>query len=267
MPVRPLIHFESPATESLLRQNGLGTLDAIFTHRSSAQLRHVGRAVSKVELRDADAGGQIVTVYVKLSWGRRRWWPRMADLRTGQIFKSIAVREWEGLAVFEGLGLRTPQRLAILEEGLLWKRSALIVKEVPPAASVSDMILDGTWLELPPSDRTAILEEFGRTLRLIHDSGWAWRSVSTRHVFPQRNPRGGWELWLIDCEGVHRAGSRALLSRDFRRFLRALRHDRADAETVKMMETIGERLSAPGTWGAVKTRPDAQQVGDLKRSA
>lgn len=256
MPVRPLIHFESPTTESLLRQNGLGTLDAIFTRRSAAQLRHVGRAVSKVQLHDAD--GKIVTAYVKLSWGRRRWWPRMADLRTGQVFKSLAVREWEGLAVFERLGLQVPQRLAILEEGLLWKRSALIVKAVPPAASLSDMILDGSWLLLSRTDRALILEEFGRTLCLIHDSGWAWRSISTRHVFPQQNARG-WELWLIDCEGVHRAGSPAHLNRDFRRFLRALSHDHADAETVEMMRTIGDRLSASRPLRPVKPRPESDR--------
>jgi Lipopolysaccharide kinase (Kdo/WaaP) family len=257
MPVRPLIHFESPTTESLLRQNGLGTLDAIFMRRSAAQLRHVGRAVSKVELRDSD--GQTVTVYVKLSWGRRRWWPRMADLRTGQVFKSLAVREWEGLAVFERLGLHVPQRLAILEEGLLWKRSALIVKAVPPAASLSDMILNGSWLQVSRTDRALILEEIARTIGLIHDSGWAWRSISTRHIFPQQNARGGWELWLIDCEGVHRAGSPGLLSRDFRRFLRALSHDQADAETVEMMRTIGDRLSASRPWGSVKPRPEADR--------
>jgi hypothetical protein len=257
MPLRPLIHFESPATESLLSQNGLGTLDAIFKQRSAAQLRHVGRAVSKVDLRDA--AGKPLTAYVKLSWGRRRWWPRMADLRTGQVLKSLAVREWEGLAVFERSGLRVPQRLAILEEGLLWKRSALIVKEVPPAAAVSDMLLNGTWLKLPRADRAFILEEFGRTMRLIHDSGWAWRSVSTRHVFPQRDAKGGWELWLIDCEGVHRARSPELLGRDFRRFLRALEHDRADGETIKLTRSIADRLTAPSMSRSVKKRPDAQR--------
>jgi lipopolysaccharide kinase (Kdo/WaaP) family protein len=242
MPARPLIVFESPATESVLRQNGLGTLDAIFERRDAAQIRHVGRAVWKTELQGPD--GKAFTAFVKLSWGRRRWWPRLADIRTGQVLKSLAVREWEGLAVFERLGLQVPERLAILEEGLLWKRSALFLRAVPPPASLSDMILDGSWLRLPLTDRGMILEEFARKLCRIHGSGWAWRSISTRHVFPQRDASGGWELWLIDCEGVHRARSAETLRRDLRRFMRALSHDRADERTLELMQSIGSRCDS-----------------------
>ncbi len=242
MPLRPQIVFTSPAAEAALRTHGLGTLDAIFRDRATAQVRHVGRAVLKTEL--PGLGGPTETVYVKLSWGRRRWWPRMSDIRTGQVLKSLAVREWEGLEVFERLGLAVPERLALLEEGALWKRSALILWAVPPPASLSDMILDGSWLRLPLADRKLILEEVGRTLGHIHASGWAWRSISTRHVFPQRNGRGGWEIWLIDCEGVHRARSAAILERDFRRFLRALRHDQADRQTLETMQAIASNFAS-----------------------
>jgi Lipopolysaccharide kinase (Kdo/WaaP) family len=239
MPLRPLAIFGSPQAESLLRSSGLGTLDAIFQRRGAAHLRHVGRAVWRTELAQAD--GKTMTVFIKLSWGRRRWWPRLPDMRAGQVFKSLATREWEGLDVFTRLGLNVPERLAMFEEGLLWKRSALVLKAVPPAASLSDMILDGGWLRLSASDRRRILESCARTLWRIHSSGWAWRSISTRHVFPERNSAGDWGLWLIDCEGVHRPGSRAFLDRDFRRFLRALEHDRADERTVEMMrETISQ---------------------------
>ncbi len=115
MPLRPLILFESPAAELALRRQGLATLDAIFAGQAAAEVRHVGRAVLKTEL--PCLGGATETVYIKLSWGRRRWWPRMADIRTRQVFQSLAVREWEGLKVFERLGLRVPERLALLEEG------------------------------------------------------------------------------------------------------------------------------------------------------
>ncbi len=242
MPVRPLIIFESPMTEATLRQNGLGTLDAIFERRAAAHVRHVGRAVWKTDL--VGEGGQSFTAFVKLSWGRRRWWPRLSDIRTGQVLQSLAVREWEGLKTLERLGLQVPERLALLEEGLLWKRSALILKAVPPPASVSDLILEGRWLQLPVEDRQRILTEFARTLCRIHGAGWAWRSVSTRHVFPRRNARDGWEVWLIDCEGVHRACSAEILQRDFRRFLRALAHDQADQQTLEMARTIGSQLTA-----------------------
>ena len=244
MPARPLIVFSSPSTEAVLQQHGLGSLDQIFQNQAEAHVRHNGRAVWKTELRGAD--GSTFAAFVKLGWGRRRWWPRVSDIHARQVFKSLAVREWEGLAVFDQLGLRVPERMAILEEGLLWKRSALILRAVPPPASLSDMILDGSWLRLPLEDRQSILEEVVRTLRHIHKSGWAWRSISTRHFFPQRSTRGVWDLWLIDCEGVHRARSTEILHRDFRRFLRALAHDRADEQTLEMMRKIGSQLAFPG---------------------
>jgi hypothetical protein len=247
MPLRPLILFESPAAEVALRRQGLVTLDAIFAGQASAQLRHVGRAVLKTEL--PGLGGATETVYVKLSWGRRRWWPRMSDIRSGQVFQSLAVREWEGLKTFERLGVQVPERLALLEEGALWKRSALILRAVPPPASLSDMILDTSWLRLPLADRGRILEEVARTLAQIHDAGWAWRSISTRHVFPQRDARGDWKIWLIDCEGVHRARSAAILQRDLRRFLRALSHDHVDEQTLETMRKIGSQLASRATSG------------------
>jgi len=253
MPVRPLTKFQSPATERLLRHHGLGSLDAIFAERDSAQVRHVGRAVFKLELRGTD--GKLVTAFVKLSWGRRRWWPRLADIRSGQVFMSLAVREWEGLGVFEQLGLHVPERLAILEEGLLWKRSALIVKSVPPPASLSEMILNGAWLALPLEDRRRILEQVAQALLRIHAAGWAWRSISTRHVFPQREGSAAWGIWLIDCEGVHRTRSPETLQRDIRRFIRALAHDRADEQTVGMMRFIASQLPALESLGRRERHP------------
>jgi Lipopolysaccharide kinase (Kdo/WaaP) family len=258
MPLRPLILFESPVAEVALRRQGLATLDAIFAGQASAEVRHVGRAVLKTEL--PGLGRATETGYIKLSWGRRRWWPRMSDIRTGQVLQSLAVREWEGLKTFERLGLQVPERLALLEEGALWKRSALILRAVPPPASLSDMILDGSWLRLPREDRGRILDEVARTLAQIHDAGWAWRSISTRHVFPQRDARGDWKIWLIDCEGVHRARSAAILQRDLRRFLRALCHDHADEQTLETMRDIGYRL-------ALRTTHRGGERTNLDRSA
>jgi hypothetical protein len=250
MPIRPQIVFASPATEAVLRANGLGSLDGVFGWRHAAHVRHKGRAVWRTEAKDP--GGETLTVYVKLSWGRRRWWPRLADIRTGQVFKSLAMREWEGLGTLEELGFCVPERLAVFEEGLLWKRSAVILRAVPPPVCLSDMILQGSWLHLASDDRQSILEEIARTLCRIHAAGWAWRSISTRHIFPQRKIGGGWDLWLIDCEGVHRAGSARILDRDFRRFLRALSHDGADEQTLDAMRKLASKLcsirDAGGRW-------------------
>jgi hypothetical protein len=240
MPLRHRAEFDSPTAEGILRRHGLANIDAIFRAGQGAELRHVGRAVWKAELRD-DTDSPF-TVFIKMSWGRRRWWPRLTDIRTGQVFESLALREWHGLEQLNQVGLRVPQRMALFDEGVFYRRSAIILRAVPPPASISDMVLSGTWCQLPRHDRHAIFEAVARVLDQIHDAGLAWRCISSRHIFPQRVAAGRWELWLIDCEGVHKARSRAVKERDLRKLERALRHDRADAATLALVrECTGSR--------------------------
>ncbi len=240
MPLRHRAEFDSPTAEGILHRHGLANIDAIFRAGEGAQLRHVGRAVWQAELRD-DTDNPF-TVFIKMSWGRRRWWPRLTDILTGQVFESLALREWHGLEQLNQIGLRVPQRMALFDEGVLYRRSAIILRAVPPPASISDMVLSGTWAQLPRHDRHAIFEAVARVLDQIHDAGLAWRCISSRHIFPQRVAAGRWELWLIDCEGVHKARSRSVKERDLRKLERALRHDRADAATLALVrECIGSR--------------------------
>jgi hypothetical protein len=241
MPWRQLTHFDSPTAEGILRRHGLHNLDSVFRAGSGAQLRHVGRAVWRTELQD-DTGGTF-SAYVKMSWGRRRWWPRLTDIVAGQVFESFAIREWQGLDQLSQLGLRVPQRIALFEEGFLWRRSAIIVRAVPPPLSISEMVCSGAWSQLPRSDREAIFESVARVLSRIHMAGLAWRGISSRHIFPQRVAAGRWELWLIDCEGVHRARSRSVEERDLRKLERALRHDQADAETMALVREASVQLN------------------------
>jgi hypothetical protein len=230
---RNQVEFDSPTAESILRRHSLHSLDSIFRAAHEARPHHVGRAVWKTELEDET--GRSFTVYVKMSWGRRRWWPRLTDILAGQVFKSLAVREWQGLERLSQIGLRVPQRMALFEEGLLWRRSAIVVREVPPPASLSEMVCNGVWAQLPVTDRHAIFETIARMVERIHAAGFAWRGISSRHIYPQRLASGRWELWLIDCEGVHRTRSKSSKERDFRKLERALRHDRADAATLTLL--------------------------------
>ena len=250
MPVRLRAEFDSPTAEGILRRHGLANLDAIFRAGQGAHLRHVGRAVWKAELRD-DTDSPF-TVFIKMSWGRRRWWPRLTDIRTGQVFESLAQREWQGLQQLNQVGLRVPQRMALFDEGFLFRRSAIILRAVPPPASISDMVLSGAWAQLPRHDRHAIFDAVARVLDQIHDAGLAWRCISSRHIFPQRIGAGRWELWLIDCEGVHRARSRSVKERDLRKLERALRHDLADPATVAL---VRECASSHGRSAEVVTAP------------
>jgi hypothetical protein len=230
---RNQVEFDSPTAENILRRHGLQCLDSVFQAGREAQAHHLGRAVWKTRLNDDT--GRPFTVYVKLSWGRRRWWPRLTDILSGQVLKSLAVREWQGLERLSQIGLRVPQRMALFDEGLFWRRSAIIVREVPPPISLSEMVCSGVWTRLPITDRCAIFEAIARMIERIHAAGFAWRGISSRHIYPQRLPSGRWELWLIDCEGVHPARSRSAKERDLRKLERALRHDRADAATVALV--------------------------------
>ena len=177
--------FDSATAQNILRRHELHNLNAVFRAGRGAQLRHVGRTVWSTELRD-DTGCPF-TAFIKTSWGRRRWWPRLTDIIAGQVFQSLAVREWHGLEQLSQIGLRVPQRMALFDEGLLWRRSALICCAVPAAASISDMVCSGAWGQLPRADRHAIFEAVVRMLDRIHAAGLAWRGVccatSIRNVF------------------------------------------------------------------------------------
>ncbi len=245
MALRNQVEFDSPTAESILRRHNLHCLDSIFRAGRDATPHHVGRAIWKTELQDET--GRSFTVYVKLSWGRRRWWPRLTDIFAGQVFKSLAVREWQGLERLSQIGLRVPQRMALFDEGLLWRRSAIIVREVPPPASLSQMVCTGVWAQLPVTDRHAIFETIARMIERIHADGFAWRGISSRHIYPQRLATGRWELWLIDCEGIHRTRSKATKERDLRKLERALRHDRADATTLALIRNPKADAELPAT--------------------
>lgn len=240
---RNLVEFDSPTAENILRRHELASLDAIFQAARGAHQHHASRAIWRTELRDDT--DRTFAIYIKMSWGRRRWWPRMTDILTGQVFKSLAIREWQGLDRLSQIGLRVPQRMALLEEGLFWRRSAIIVREVPPPASLSELVCSGVWAQMPVTDRHAIFGAIARTIERIHAAGFAWRGISSRHIYPQRLATGRWELWLIDCEGVHPARTKSFKERDLRKLERALRHDRADAATVALVRAAS--MAEPAT--------------------
>ena len=119
-----------------------------------------------------DDTGRPFTIYVKMC-GPQRLWPRLTDIVTGQVFKSLAVREWEGLDRLSQIGLRVAQRMALFEEGLFWRRSAIVVREVPPPASLSEMVCSGLWAKLSLTDRHAIFDAIARIIDRIHAAGFA----------------------------------------------------------------------------------------------
>ena len=236
-PRMPKKRFASPEAKEALHRRGLDSLDAIYRAAVDARHRHVGRSVWSTEL--ADENGPFVA-YFKLNWERPRVWPRMTDIVTGQALQNLAEREWRGIGALESLGFLVPERLALFEDGGVRRRAAVVVREVPPRLSLQNMLKDGTWAQLSDEDRRSLMLAVNQTLARISSAGLGWRSPSCRHFFPVKDARGNWRMWLIDCEGVHRAGTREILTRDCDKFIRSLTRARVDQDTLSLARECKE---------------------------
>ena len=215
---------ESPQTDEILRLNGLNNLDDVFRIAARASSRHNGRGVCPVWLLDVNGGR--FTAYFKLNWGLPRLNPQWEDVKSGRVFQSLVYREWLGIERMERLGFRVPRRLAFFEDGWIRRRSAVIIRAVPPRESLSEMIRSASWTARPAAEQDGLIEAGLATLRRIDAHGLAWRGALTRHLFPEKNAHGEWAMWLIDCEGIHDRTSETL-ARDIARFQKSLQTDHA----------------------------------------
>ncbi len=199
--------YESDQARMLLNHNGLDSIDALFALLDQSVHHHKGRSVSRVMLTQPE--GECVEAFVKMNWGCRRLVPRVTDLRTGQALLSHPQREWEGIDALRSIGLFVPERIAILKRGRLWFQEAILIKRVHPETSLDELIRNGIWDGYAADDQQVILEAVVHVMQRIHQAGFGWRGTCTRHFFPNRIGGGFCQLWLIDCEGVHRHITRA----------------------------------------------------------
>ncbi|MCA9114736.1 MAG: hypothetical protein KDA79_06585 [Planctomycetaceae bacterium] len=252
--------FDSPETRAQLAAAGLDSLDGLHDVRGEAFNQRADRVVWTCLLPET-ASGTERRIYIKLNRGRRRLWPRMTDLKTGQVGQTLTTREWNGIGVLAGLGLAVPRRLALLEEGLLHFRSAVVMDAVPPADSVDMLLQNGGWWQLSPADRNQILEGMIGTVVRISAAGFGWRGTGSRHFYPERQPDGQWKHWLIDCEGVHRSTSPAVLRRDLDKLARSMVESGADQPALDRLTTLIDSALA----GAVL--PGSRRAATLLRRA
>lgn len=239
---RTKVLYASEAVEQLLARNGLHDLDAVFARGAAARCRHHGRAVYSEQLIDQQEGE--IRVFIKLNWGRRRVWPRMSDLKAGQVLQSLPVREWNGLRRLRELGLYAAEPLAVIDDGLLSVRAAVIVRAVPPQQSIFDMLVDGRWSSLAETDKERLLQGMVDVLLQVHSARLAWRGTCCRHFFPEQVDGGEWKLWLIDCEGVHGNVTRRHFERDYGKLVRSMQLSGADRNTIDRLRAAIERQSA-----------------------
>lgn len=236
--------FSSEAARDLLQDHGLGEIESIFARGKSAHCRHAGRSVWDTRLTNST--GEPVRVYVKMNWGRRRLWPRMTDLKTGQWLWSHPVREWHGLGALSRLGLNVPERLAVFHAGLMSFRAAVVMRAIPLATSVQTLLESGDWRRLPENRRARILDRMLEVMQTIHAAGYGWRGTSVGHFYPRLDDADteneSRSMWLIDCEGVHPRASRRTYERDYRKLLRSFGQVGADRATLDLMRRKIEQI-------------------------
>lgn len=242
--------YDSDQARMLVEYNGLDSIDAVFALLDKSVHQHKSRSVSRVMLEQPD--GKPVEVFVKMHWGVRRLVPRWTVVRTGQAFLSHPDCEWNGNEALRSLGLFIPERLALLKRGWLWFQDAILIKRVHPEFSLDELIRSGAWDDYSADDRGVILEAVVHVMQRIHKKGLGWRGTCTRHFFPSLIGGGFCQLWLIDCEGVHRHVTHRDIARDFRKLYRAFEISGADSQTLRQFQLLAEKSQASHAQSAIR---------------
>jgi hypothetical protein len=216
--------FASDEIEKLFAKNGLRDLDDAFRvgkHLGEQHYRyatrHKNKHVVKFDLRGSD--GQ-TSVYIKRQWRRERWLPRPTDIRHRINLQCSPVHEWRGLRMIEEIGVSVSQPMALFWSGWGLARGAIVTRAVPAELSMADMLLSGRLLEMPIERLNSLIEAAVSVVVRLRQAGISWRSMKAKHFYPEELPGGAWRIWLIDCEGVSRWGSRRLFDREWENFVR-----------------------------------------------
>ncbi|MCA9041779.1 MAG: hypothetical protein KDA65_15605 [Planctomycetaceae bacterium] len=212
--------FASSLVLERLQAHRLADLDQLFAQRENVDQRHSGRAVWSARMEDRKHNS--FQVYIKLHSGKIPLIPRLSEIRGGLYKKPNPIREWEGIAAVEELGLNVPERLALFHQKGYRFRAAVITREVPGRQSVYQMIENQSWKSLGDEFQAGILDQMMAILNRIHEGGYGWRGVSTGHYFPVLNGNGTWTLSLIDLEGIHEGISNSVVKRDYNKLVKCL---------------------------------------------
>jgi Lipopolysaccharide kinase (Kdo/WaaP) family len=226
--------FQSEAIKNLLTKNRLADLDSIFSAGDTSYDRHKGRCVKSIEIEDET--GQPCKLFLKLFWGRRRLWPRMTDLKSGQVFQPLAEREWNGLKTITDLGINAAERMALFSEGKYIQRSAIILKEVPVPYSFHELVVNGSWGKFPRVQKSLFIDKMLETIQTIHSAGFAWRGASSKHFYPVWNENNFWDVWLIDCEGVHKGRKLKSYQKNYDNFFKSMKSSQVEEEILKELQ-------------------------------
>lgn len=234
--------FHSNLSKSLLEKYQLADLDSIFNAGETSYNRHKGRCVKCLDFQDEN--NQASRLFLKLYWGRRRIWPRMTDLKTGQVFQTLAEREWNGLKTVSDLGIPTAERMALFSDGKFFHRSAIILKEVPVPDCFHDWVASGKWSELPRFQKSLLLDKMIETVQTIHHAGYGWRGASTKHFYPSLNENNRWDVWIIDCEGVFKTANPKAFQQNYENLIKSMHSSNVEKEFIRELEFKANYVSS-----------------------
>lgn len=123
------------------------------------------------------------------------------------------VKEVRSLERLAELQLPVPEVIAWGVErcGTVVERSFLVLREIPDAVDLSDLLADG---ETAPEVRREVLERAGEVVRRLHECHVFHRDLSARNLMAQLTDDGPL-VWIIDCPRAEE--SRLPLRRSFLR--------------------------------------------------
>jgi hypothetical protein len=228
--------FASDEIKQLLTANGLTDLDAAFRlgepldelHESRGT-RHQFKRVVRLQLEGPSGPA---TVYMKRQWGRDRSLPRLTDLRHRTAVKSSPVHEWHGLRTLQNAGFNVSEPLALFWRGWGFSHAAVVTRAVPPPVSIADMLVSGEFARMNSAQRDALMNAAMDVVVRLERARISWRSMKTKHFYPEEIAPSQWRMWLLDCEGVCFPCTRRDSEREWRSFMRFIRKDAPTFENM-----------------------------------
>lgn len=230
--------FRSSRAKEILQSHGLRTIDDVFEAGSAVDeafsfraTRHEHKEVVRMSI---DVDGVMETFYIKRQWKRLRRLPRWTEVRRGIGFCSTAESEWKGLQLMSESGINAVEPWAMYHgpKG----RCAIITRAAPVESSLEDLLSTGASQQYSEQSRTRLIDSIRNTVLLIKEKRLAWRSMKTKHFYPQAIG-DEWRMWLIDCEAVTSGGKRRDWDRCRRDFRQSLELS-ADDELATRMNAI-----------------------------
>ena len=157
------------------------------------------------------------------------------------VVEGDPVREWHGLNLLRSWGLSAAEPLALFTRSLS-AASAVVTAGVPGEHSLRELAGTSFFGDLDADSQDTLVHEICRAIHIIHDRGYGWRGMDARHLYPERRSDGGYRIWLLDCEGVHRRRNRSAVDRDIGRLQKSLRKsDVPEAFIRRLMEGLHRR--------------------------